>query len=59
MNLNNKNVYKYTCRNSHSAYGGNKKRVSNGELNALKDLARLIISIYYVTLILKGICMFK
>ena len=42
MNLNNKNLYKYTYTNSHNAYGGHKELVSNGELNALKGSARLI-----------------
>lgn len=44
MNLNNKNLYKYTCTNSHDAYGGNKEQVSNGELNALQVSASLIIN---------------
>lgn len=44
MNLNNKNLYKYTCTNSHNAYGGNKEQVSDGELTALKSSASLIIN---------------
>lgn len=44
MNPNNKNLYKYTCTNSHNEYRGNKEQVSNGELNALKGSASLLIN---------------
>lgn len=35
MNLNNKNLYKYTCTYLYNAYGSNKEQVNNGELNTL------------------------
>lgn len=44
MNLNNKNLYNYTCTNLHNTFGGNKEQVSNGELNALKCSASLIVN---------------
>ena len=44
MNLNDKNLYKYTHTNSHNVCGGHKEQVSNGELDALKGSARLIIN---------------
>lgn len=44
MNLNNKNLYKYTYTSLPNAYGGNKEDISNGELNALRGLARRIMN---------------